>query len=132
MLMEQLGEGVPSEPPKLMDRVRGKLRVLHLAKRTEEAYVRWIVRFISFHRDRAGQWVHPENMSGAEVSEFLTHLAVVREVSASTQNQAFSALLFLYTKVLRIELKVDAVRAKTPRRLPTISHHSESSLPTQL
>lgn len=132
MLMEQQGEGVPSEPPKLMDQVRGKLRVLHLAKRTEEAYVRWIVRFISFHRDRAGQWVHPENMSGTEVSEFLTHLAVVREVSASTQNQAFSALLFLYTKVLRIELKVDAVRAKTPRRLPTISHHSEPSLPTQL
>lgn len=63
MQMEQLGEGVPSEPPKLMDRVRGKLRVLHLAKRTEEAYVRWIVRFISFHRDRAGRWVHPENMT---------------------------------------------------------------------
>ena len=74
--MEQLGEGVPSEPPKLMDRVRGKLRVLHLVKRTEEAYVGWIVRFISVHRDRAGRWVHPENMSGAEVSEFPTHLAV--------------------------------------------------------
>ena len=89
-----------SEPPKLMDRVRGKLRVLHLSKRTEEAYVGWIVRFISVHRDPAGRWVHLENMTGAEVSEFLTHLAVVREVSASTQNQSLSALLFLYTKVL--------------------------------
>ena len=125
MVIEQLGEGGPSEQPKLMDRVRGKLRVLHLAKRTEEAYVGWIVRFISFHRDRAGRWVHPENMTGAEVSEFLTHLAVVRKVSASTQNQALSALLFLYTKVLAIDLKVDSVRAKTPRRLPTILSKDE-------
>ena len=73
-----------SEPPKLMDRVRGKLRVLHLSKRTEEAYFGWIVWFISFHRDRAGRWVHPENMTGAEVSKFLTYLALDREVSAST------------------------------------------------
>ena len=116
MLIEQLGEGGPNKPPKLMDRVRGKLRVLHLSKRTEKAYVGWIVRFISFHRDHAGRWVRPENMTGAEVSEFLTHLAVVREVSASTQNQAFSALLFLYTKVLGIDVKVDSVRAKRRSR----------------
>ena len=67
-----------------MDRVRGKLRGQHLSKRTEEAYVGWIVRFISFHRDRAGRWVHPENMTGAEVRKFLTYLALDREVSAST------------------------------------------------
>jgi hypothetical protein len=79
--------------PKLLDQVRNKLRVLHLAKRTEEAYLGWIVRFIEFHRQLNDSWIHPQAMGGPEVSQFLTHLAVERQVAASTQNQAFSALL---------------------------------------
>jgi site-specific recombinase XerD len=112
-------------PPKLMDCVRNKMRVLHLSKRTEEAYVGWISRYIHFHRELRGEWVHPVNLGNGDVNEFLTHLAVDREVAASTQNQAFSALLFLYTRVLGKELKVDAVRAKTPQRLPTVLSKEE-------
>jgi len=96
-----------------------------MAKRTEEAYLSWISRYIFFHRELREQWVHPESLDGNDVSSFLTHLAVDREVAASTQNQAFSALLFLYTKVLGKELKVDAVRAKTPQRLPTVLSKEE-------
>ncbi|MEQ1829893.1 MAG: integron integrase [Pirellula sp.] len=118
-------EGEGGKPLKLLDRVRNKLRVMHLSKRTEEAYVAWISRFIYFHRDLRGEWVHPERLDGNDVSNFLTHLAVDREVAASTQNQAFSALLFLFAKVLGKDLKVDAVRAKTPQRLPTVLSKEE-------
>ena len=128
-------EGASSQPPKLLERVRNKLRVLHLAKRTEEAYVGWIVRFIDFHREQNGVWVHPETMGGPEVSQFLTHLAVDRDVAASTQNQAFSALLFLYGKVLGKDLQVDALRAKNAQKLPTVLSKQEvtailSKIPT--
>jgi integron integrase len=121
--------------PKLLDQVRNKLRVLHLAKRTEEAYLGWIARFIEFHRQLNDSWIHPHAMGGPEVSQFLTHLAVERQVAASTQNQAFSALLFLYSKVLGIELKIDAVRAKTQQKLPTVLSKEEvlsilSKIPT--
>jgi len=124
-----------AEPPKLIERVRNKLRVLHLAKRTEEAYVGWIVRFIEFHRLLNSEWIHPQSMGGPEVSQYLTHLAVDKQVAASTQNQAFSALIFLYSKVLGTELKIDAVRAKTPQKLPTILSQEEvlsilSKIPT--
>jgi integron integrase len=127
--------GIQPAQPRLLDRVRNKMRVLHLSKRTEEAYVCWISRFIYFHRDRCGEWVHPANLGNGDINDFLTHLAVDREVAASTQNQAFSALLFLYTKVLGKELKIDAVRAKTPQRLPTVLSQEEvieilSKIPT--
>jgi integron integrase len=103
-------------PPKLLDQVRAKLRLLHYAIRTEEAYVDWIRRFILFHHKR-----HPREMGATEVEAFLTHLAVEDRVAASTQNQALAALLFLYQKVLNIELPaVDAVRAKRPKRLPVV------------
>ena len=93
---------------KLLDQVRSKLRLLHYAKRTEEAYVDWIRRFILFHDKR-----HPDQMGVAEVEAFLTSLAVEGNVAASTQNQTLSALQFLYGKVLEIELgPVDAVRAR--------------------
>lgn len=102
--------------PKLLDRVREKCRVLHYAKRTEDAYVDWIRKYILFHGKR-----HPADMGGPEVERFLTHLAVRNHVAASTQNQALSALLFLYKKVLELELPlVNAVRAKRPIRLPTV------------
>ncbi|OYQ67787.1 integrase [Pseudanabaena sp. SR411] len=108
-----------TEPPprKLLDRVRDRIRVKHYSYRTEETYVQWIRRFILFHNKR-----HPSEMGGDEVNAFLTHLAVNENVAASTQNQALSAILFLYREVLELELglNLDAVRAKRPRNLPTV------------
>jgi site-specific recombinase XerD len=80
---------------KLLDRVRDAIRTKHYSIRTEEAYANWIKRFILFHDKR-----HPQEMGAAEVEEFLTHLAVDKNVAASTQNQALSAILFLYQEVL--------------------------------
>ena len=82
-------------PPKLLDRLRAAIRFRHFSRRTEEAYVGWVRRDILFHHKR-----HPVAMSEAEVTTFLTHLAEERRVSASTQNQAFCAVLFLYRHVL--------------------------------
>jgi hypothetical protein len=83
------------DQPRLLDRVREAIRVRHYSLRTEQAYIQWIRRFIFFHDKR-----HPETMGEPEISRFLTHLAVNRKVAPSTQNQALSALLFLYQKVL--------------------------------
>jgi site-specific recombinase XerD len=103
-------------PPRPLDQVRAKLRQLHYAIRTEEAYVDWIRRFILFHPKR-----HPRELGATEIEAFLTHLAVDGKVAASTQNQALAALLFLYQKVLEIELPaLDAVRARRPKRLPVV------------
>ncbi len=102
---------------KLLDRVRDAIRLKHYSIRTEEAYVNWIKRYILFHNKR-----HPNEMGRAEIEAFLTHLAVNKHVAASTQNQALSALLFLYREVLRKDpdFPIDSVRAKRPRRLPTV------------
>lgn len=113
--------GVPSASgPKLMETVRAKMRLLHLSKRTEEAYVGWILDFLRFSRDQAAHWVHPAELGDPDIEAFLTYLAVDRRVAASTQNQALSALLFLYQKVLDRPFRVDAVRAKRSQRLPTV------------
>jgi integron integrase len=102
--------------PRLLNQVRGKLRLLHYAKRTEEAYVDWIYRFILFHGKR-----HPREMGAPEVETYLTHLAVEGKVAASTQNQALCALLFLYHKVLEMKLPaIHALRAKPSERLPVV------------
>ena len=103
--------------PKLLDLVRQRIVTLHYSIRTEQAYVDWIRRFILFHDKR-----HPREMGAEEVEAFLTHLAVTRRVSASTQRQARSALLFLYTQVLQIDLPwLDGVvKAKQPDRLPVV------------
>ena len=95
--------------PKLLDLVREKLRLLHYSIRTEDQYVQWIKRFILFHGKR-----HPREMGGGEVTAFLTDLAVRGKVAASTQNQALSALLFLYREVLAVDLPWmdEVVRAK--------------------
>ncbi|MDP3295087.1 MAG: integron integrase [Nevskia sp.] len=108
--------------PKLLDQVRDAVRVRHYSIRTEDAYVNWIKRFILFHGKQ-----HPRELGTAAVSAFLSHLAVEGKVSASTQNQALSALLFLYQKVLEIELPRigDVVRAKKPQRLPTVLSRTE-------
>ncbi|MDZ4719030.1 MAG: integron integrase [Roseiflexaceae bacterium] len=109
-------------PPKLLDQVRAVLRVQHYAIRTETAYVNWIRRYIIFHHKR-----HPNEMNTAEIEAFITHLAVSENVSASTQNQALAAILFLYHSVLRLELErpVDAVRAHSPIRLPVVMDRAE-------
>lgn len=107
----------PENPPKLLDQVRERIRVKHYSIRTETQYVHWIKRFIFFHGKR-----HPREMGAAEVEAFLTHLAVAGGVAAATQNQALSALLFLYREVLGVALPwLDNVtRAKKPQRLPTV------------
>lgn len=106
-----------SGKPKLLDQVRHHCRVRHLALKTEYAYVSWIRRYILFHQKR-----HPLEMGAAEVSAFLTHLAVERHVAAATQNQALSALLFLYRHVLEKDFGWldDVVRANKPKRLPVV------------
>lgn len=110
------------QQPKLLDRVRDKIRLKHYSIRTEQAYVDWIRRFILFHEKR-----HPKEMGAAEIEAFLTHLAVRGNVAASTQNQARSALLFLYKEVLDQELPwLDNVeQAKRPQRLPVVLTHAE-------
>ncbi len=111
----------PQPKPKLLNRVRDAIRVRHMSPKTEKAYVHWIRDFILFHDKR-----HPQEMAEEEVTAFLTHLATHRHVSASTQNQALSALLFLYRHVLDRELgDLDAVRAKRPKRLPVVLTRSE-------
>ena len=110
-------------PPRLLDQIRHRTRVLHYSLRTEAAYVDWARRFILFHGKR-----HPRDMGAAEVAAFLTHLAVERHVSASTQNQAKAALLFLYGQVLGLDLPWlnDVVAAKVPRRLPVVLTQREA------
>jgi len=104
-------------PPKLLERMRIHLRTRHYSIRTEEAYIDWARRFIVFHGKR-----HPQEMGAAEVEAFLSHLAVERSVSASTQNQAKAALLYLYKQVLQTDLPWlnEVVQAKTPKRLPVV------------
>jgi integron integrase len=102
--------------------VRTALRARHASRRTEKAYVGWIRRYILFHRKR-----HPAEMGAGEITQFLSALAVQRNVAASTQNQALSALLFLYRNVLEQELPWldDVVRAQRPERLPVVLTREE-------
>ena len=103
--------------PRLLDQVRDVVRTMHYSIRTEQAYIHWIKRFILFHGKR-----HPLELGEPEISAFLTHLAVDKHVAAATQNQALSAILFLYKQVLKKELAWldDVVRAKRPQRLPVV------------
>ncbi len=112
----------PANPPKLLDQVQAVLRVKHYSIRTERVYLDWIKRYILFHHK-----THPAQMGAPEVEAFLSHLAVAGKVAASTQNQAKSALLFLYREVLAIELPwlENVTQAKTPQRLPVVLTVSE-------
>ena len=105
------------EAPRLLIRVRDIIRLKHYSIRTEQAYTDWVKRFILFHKKR-----HPAEMGAVEVEQFLTHLAVKGGVAASTQNQAKSALLFLYRDVLEIELPWldDVAKAKDGKRIPVV------------
>ncbi|APV48907.1 integrase [Betaproteobacteria bacterium GR16-43] len=112
----------PQSEPRLLDQVRHGIRMRHYSIRTERTYVHWIKRFVVFHGRR-----HPREMGGEEVTAFLSALATERNVAAATQNQALSAILFLYKEVLGVELPwLDAVRrAKKPTRLPTVLTQAE-------
>lgn len=107
----------------LLDQVRNQIRILHYSIRTEEAYLNWIKQFIVFNGKR-----HPNEMGADEISRFLSYLARERNVAASTQNQALSALLFLYREVLgqQIEWIDDVERAKKSRRLPVVFNKEET------
>jgi integron integrase len=112
-----------AQPPRLLDEVRKAIRLRHYSYRTEKAYVDWIWRFVVFHGKQ-----HPKLMGGVEVEKFLSHLARDRNVSAATQGQALAALLFLYKRVLNVDLPwIDnVVRASRPKRLPTVLSQQEA------
>ena len=114
-----------SRPPRLLEEVRRRIRVKHYSLRTERVYIAWIRRFILANGKR-----HPRDLGQPEIESFLSHLAVEGQVSASTQNQALSALLFLYREVLAMELPwLDGiVRAKRPQRVPTVLSVQEVSV----
>jgi integrase len=109
-------------PKKLLEKLRDVIRLKHYSYKTEKSYINWIKRYILFHNKR-----HPREMGGKEIEEFLTYLAVEENVAASTQNQALSAILFLYKEVLQqeLDLQVDAVRAKRSRYVPTVLTREE-------
>ncbi len=108
--------------PRLMQLVRDAMRTRHYSIHTERAYCDWIKRYILFHGKR-----HPSEMGASEVELFLSHLAIERNVSSSTQNQALSAILFLYREVLGIELAwlTNVKRARKPKRLPVVLNADE-------
>ena len=112
-----------TKPQKLLDQVREAIRTKHYSYRTEQTYVEWIKRFILFHKKR-----HPKEMGVDEIRSYITHLANERTVAASTQNQALSAIMFLYRYVLQKEIVFpsDIVRANKPERLPTVLSHTEA------
>lgn len=112
-----------AKPRKLLDRLRDTIRLKHYSYSTEQTYVNWNRRYILFHNKR-----HPQDMGGEELEAFLTHLAVHENVSASTQNQALNAIVFLYREVLKqdLGLDIDAVRAKRCRTLPTVLTKAET------
>src|SRR5713101_10123485 len=114
-----------SKRSKLLDRVRATMRLDRYSPRTEAAYIDWIKRFIRFHGVR-----HPQEMGADEVKAFLSHLAIEMHVAASTQNQAFSALLFLYQEVLKQRLPWidDIVRAQRPQKVPIVFTQEEARL----
>jgi integron integrase len=108
--------------PKLLDQVRSQLRSRFYSRRTEQSYTYWIKRYILFHNKR-----HPSEMGSQEITQFLSHLASEKDVAASTQNQAFSALLFLYRDVLKLRFHpLESVhRAKRPAKLPVVFTRQE-------
>ncbi|MBM3153648.1 MAG: integron integrase [Chloroflexi bacterium] len=111
------------KPKKLLDQMRDTIRIKHYSYKTEQTYIDWVKRFILFHQKR-----HPLEMGEIEIRAFITHLATDRKVSSSTQNQALSAILFLYRHVLQKELNLpaDLIRAKKTSHLPTVLSRQEA------
>ncbi len=106
----------------LLNQLKNTIRAKHYSIRTEQSYVNWVNRFIRFHQKK-----HPKNMGEPEISAFLNYLAVNRKVAASTQNQALSAILFLYNEVLKKDIDHidDVIRAKRPLKLPVVFSREE-------
>ncbi len=122
-MLRTLSDNSPAkQPPKLLDQVSAAIRTKHYSRRTEQTYKQWIKRFIFFHGKR-----HPREMGTQEVGAFISHLAVKEKVSASTQNQALSAILFLYREVLQQEIDFHAW-AKKPETLPVVLSREEVKL----
>jgi len=121
-MVPSLQASPPQNKPKLLDEVRDVIRRKHFSIRTEQTYVDWVRRFILFHNKR-----HPREMAETEITAFLTHLARDGRVAASTQNQALSALLFLYKEVLKQDIGwlQGVERAKRPSRLPVVLTRDE-------
>ncbi len=118
-------DGAAGQQPRLLEQARARIRLKHYSIRTEQAYLQWMRRYI-----RANALRHPRDLDGSAVEAFLTGLATRDRVSASTQNQALSALLFLYREVLRIDLPwmENVVRAKGSRRLPVVLSKGEVAM----
>lgn len=112
------------EKPKLLDQVRHTIRLKHYSRRTEEAYVNWIKRYIFFHNKK-----HPADMGAEEIRNFLVYLAVTKKVAASTQNQAMNAILFLYREVLHKDLGQieNLIKAKKSPKLPVVFTREEAA-----
>ncbi|MBM3153591.1 MAG: integron integrase, partial [Chloroflexi bacterium] len=112
-----------SQPKKLLEQVGDAIRIKHYSTRTEQTYKDWIRRYILFHNKR-----HPNDMGSQEIQAFIAHLATQRHLAASSQNQALSAILFLYRHVLQkdIDLPPDLIRAEKSKTLPTVLTHQEA------
>jgi integron integrase len=114
---------MPTQPPKLLQLVSQAIRTKHYSRRTEQTYTEWIKRYILHHGKR-----HPKDMGVEEIQTFITHLAVQKNVSASTQNQALSAILFLYRQVLNIpiELPTGILRPEKSKTIPVVLTQTEA------
>jgi len=118
-----VGPGLPSPSnPKLLTRLRSKLRLGHYSRRTEQAYANWVIRFVRYHKLR-----HPADLGESDVVGFLRYLAEDRRVATATQAQALSAILFLYKHVIERPLQLEGrlPRARTPTRLPVVLSRAE-------
>lgn len=117
-----MSPGVQKQPPRLLDQIRQSARLRHFSRKTEKPYIYYIRSFILFHQKH-----HPREMGVDEIRAYLSHLAIDKQVAASTQNVAVRTLLFLYHHVLSIDLPYidDSRRARNPERLPTVFSHSE-------
>lgn len=116
----------PNPKARLQDQFHEVARFKHISHRTEAAYWEWVVRFLKYHRQQAGQWRHPRDLGTRGVTPFLTYLANERDVAISTQNQALNALLFLYREVLALPMVAgDFVRVRRPASLPAVLTREE-------
>ena len=116
-IKEDKNNNIPNKHPRLLNQVQDRIRAKHYSIRTEQAYLDWIKKFILYHGKH-----HPADMGEVEICDYLTHLAVKRKVAASTQNQALSAILFMYKEIIKKDLEEfnDLIRAKRPSRLPVV------------
>ena len=117
---------IPNSEPSLEERLRGVIRLKQYSRQTEETYVQWYKRYVRFQAQVCGKMRHPQEMGTEEITAFLTNLAVNKNLSASSQNQALNALVFLYKEVLKLPLEgIEATRAKKNKHLPVVLTQEE-------